>query len=183
MNIQTLVAALVISCISSLPINTAINQSAAAQTAAQIRQLKAVGIPVVMPTEVPRGFKLTDFKVNITTSPSNPEGIQSNYDATYKGSNSCEIGVNGANGGWGAPGPVRQWEVNTSLLGKIILEEWEGYEGPNYLISMVLPDFDSGRGVIPGFPKAGYIFRFSCENSLFSPQQASQILKSMRIVQ
>ena len=183
MRIQNLVVTLAISCVSTLSINTTIEQSAIAQTAYQIRQLRAVGIPIVMPTDVPRGFQLTDFQVDIKTSPSNPEGIQSNYEATYKGPNSCEMGVNGANGGWGAIDPARQWEVNTPLFGKIILEEYERYQGPNYFLSAALPDFNSGRGVLPGFPKAGYIFSFSCENSVFSPQQASQILKSMQIVQ
>lgn len=186
MKIQTRIVTLVMSCVSGLAFNIAINQSAIAQTATQRQKLKAVGIPVVMPTYVPSGFRLTNFKIDITTSRDNPQGIQSSYDATYKGPNNCEIGVSGANGGWGAPGPVREWTVNTQLFGKVILEEWDGSVAippvPNYLIAGILPNPDSTRGVIKGFPLAGYIFSFSCRNSVFSHQTASRILQSARIV-
>ena len=176
---QILAVTLVISCICNLSIDTETNQNAVAQTASQIRLLRDCGIPTVLPSYIPPGFKLTNFQVEAC------KPRLAHYDATYKGSNNCSFNVSGANGGWGANGPVRQWDVITPLFGKILLEEYDGSERippVPYLTAGVIPDSESGRGVIPGFPKAGYIFSFSCKYGVFSPQQASQILKSVRIV-
>jgi hypothetical protein len=182
MKIQTLIFSLVINCVSSLSFNIAINQSAIAQTSSQIRKMRAVGVPVVLPSYIPNGFRLTNFKIG---SPSDHA-----YETTYKGPNNCEISVTGADGGWGATGPVREWTVNTQLYGKVILEEWDGsnttYTGPNYFMAGVLPnpnESEKGKGgVIKGFPKAGYLFVFSCDHSVFSRQTATRILQSARLV-
>lgn len=176
---QILAVTLVISCICNLSIDTETNQNAVAQTASQIRLLRDCGIPTVLPSYIPPGFKLTNFQVEAC------KPRLAHYDATYKGSNNCSFNVLGANGGWGAFGPVRQWDVITPLFGKIILEEHSSEiipPNPNNLRASVIPDSKSGIVVIPGFPKAGYTFSFSCKYSVFSHQQASQILKSVQIV-
>lgn len=160
--------------------NTSSIKSLQASSVAQVAQaLSHRGVPLVMPTFVPQGFRLTHFQTEglDESVPSRYIG----YDATYQGPNNCEIDIGGSNGGWGAPGPVRQWIVNTPLFGEIILEEWEWHQGPNYLNAAALPDVDSERGVLPDFPNAGYVFNFSCRYSVFSPQQAAQVLMSMQI--
>lgn len=175
---QTIAVTFVISCICNIILDGATNEKAIAQTVSQIQLLRNCGIPTVLPSYIPPGFKLTSFIVDACRNRFD------NYNATYTGSNNCNFTVNGANGGWGAPGPVRQWKFNTQLFGKVILEEWDGSASgnPNYLSAAVLPNSRSGKVVIPGFPEAGYVFNFSCKFSVFSPQQAAEIIKSVRIV-
>ena len=176
MRLQNLFIVLTISCTSGLLANVVTRQSATAQTASQIKQSLSFGVPVVMPNPVPFGFRLTSFKVDAY---SRSQG----YKANYQGPNACEFSVSGSNGGWGAPGPVRQWVIDTKLLGKVILEEWSSGNGPNYLNAAVIPGSNGNQGPLAskGFPRAGYVFNFSCKNTVFPYQKASQILKSVQI--
>ena len=54
MKIKTRIVTLVIGCVSSLSLSTAMNQSAVAQTAAEKKKLKAVGLPLVLPSTLRR---------------------------------------------------------------------------------------------------------------------------------
>jgi hypothetical protein len=187
MKIQNLIVTLLINtCVSSLLLNTAINQSANAQTADQIRKMSAAGAPIILPSYVPSGFQLTKF--TIAVEPLRPNHIHNNvYSATFKGPNNCQFSVSGESyPQWGAPGPVRQWTFNTTLFGQVILEEWDGTEFtppvPNYLSSQVPADPRLGSGLPKDFPHAGYDFDFRCKYSVFNYQQASRIMKSVRIV-
>lgn len=106
------------------------------------------------------------------------------YEAVFRGPNRCEFNVRGSNGGWGAPGPIRQWTFRSPLLGPVTLEEWEGSMntrsgGANYLNAMVLPD--DGKPVLPPYPKAGYVFNFSCFGKLFSPESAKRIIMGINL--
>lgn len=159
--------------ISSSLTDLATNQKVLGQTIDEIRQLKAAGIPVVLPSYLPSGFRLSKWEVSLSQPYT--------YWGTYKGPNNCEISFQGANEhNWGAPTPIRQWVVNTKLFGKVILEEWSRSDEippkPNYF------SFDPSHPALKDFPRAAFIFTFECERSVFSLQEALQILQSMQFV-
>jgi hypothetical protein len=86
----------------------------------EAKELKKCGVALVMPGYLPEGFKLASF-----TQDQCP-GRMSGYVAVFKGPNRCEFEISGRNGGWGAPGPIRQWQFRSPLLGPVTLEEWDG---------------------------------------------------------
>jgi hypothetical protein len=49
----------------------------------------------------------------------------------------------------------------------------------NYLNAMVLPS--DGVPVLTAYPKAGYVFNFSCYGKLFSPESAKRIIMGVTI--
>jgi|688.fasta_scaffold414651_2 hypothetical protein len=160
---------LIIACLAGLLLNTAISQNTVAQTASQIKKMRAVGIPVILPSYIPPGYKLTSFKIDFSDGHS--------YEAMYEGPNNCGFGINGSDSSIGGDDPIRLWTVNTELFGKLSLQELSNSNGkrPNFFQAMASPEF-------PKYPKAGYTFAFGCEYSVFSRQQAEQILKSAHIV-
>jgi hypothetical protein len=145
----------------------------------EAKELKKCGVALVMPGYLPEGFKLTSFKQD--PCPRRMSG----YEAVFKGPNRCEIRITGRNGGWGAPGPIRQWKFRSPLLGPVTLEEWDGSMSnrlgdANYLNAMVLPS--DGVPVLTAYPKAGYVFNFSCYGKLFSPESAKRIIMGVKII-
>jgi hypothetical protein len=144
----------------------------------EAKELKKCGVALVMPGYLPKGFKLSSFKQDPCP------GRMSGYDAVFKGPNRCELRIRGSNGGWGAPGPIRQWKFRSPLLGPVTLEEWDGSMsnqggGANYLNAAVLPS--DGDPVLSAYPKAGYVFNFSCYGKLFSPESAKRIVMGVKI--
>lgn len=139
--------------------------------------LAKCGVALVMPGYLPAGFQLASFRQD--PCPSRMAG----YQSVFKGPNRCEFIISGSNGGWGAPGPIRVWKFRSPLLGPIILQEWDGSSmlpsRANYLAAMVTPY--NGVPVLPKYPKAGYVFNFSCTNKLFSPETAKQIIMGVNI--
>lgn len=194
--LRNVLSILAVAVLVILLINTVINQSAIAhnpkqhplirQQVSQIRRLRnKAGIPLVMPTYIPRGFRLTEFVVNIDDN-----GEHGSYDALYKGPNNCQIGVNGADGGWGAGQSITQKIVNTMLLGKLILEtelEIATWKPTNSLFTLATPQYGDQPfskpkySPIKSFPKAGYIFDFKCQNKMFNLKEASKILQSLQL--
>jgi len=143
----------------------------------EAKELKKCGVALVMPGYLPEGFKLSSFKQDPCP------GRMSGYDAVFKGPNRCELRIRGSNGGWGAPGPIRQWKFRSPLLGPVTLEEWDGSMsnqggGANYLNAMVIP---LEGPVLSAYPKAGYVFNFSCYGKLFSPESAKRIVMGVKI--
>jgi hypothetical protein len=146
---------------------------ASAQTATQKQALKKCGVALVLPSYLPPGFKTTSFKLNNC-----PYHRHQGYYVTYKGPNQCEFSLGGSNGGWGAPGPVREWKVKTKLFGTVILAEFEGEAGgSNYLVADATntPYFKS-------YPETGYIYAFECKNKIFNVNDAKRILQSSALV-
>lgn len=144
----------------------------------EAKELQKCGVALVMPGYLPEGFKLSSF-----TQDQCP-GRMSGYEAIFKGPNRCEFQIRGSNGGWGAPGPIRQWKFRSPLLGPVTLEEWNGSMsnqggGANYLNAAVLPS--DGDPVLSAYPKAGYVFNFSCYGKLFSPESAKRIIMGVNI--
>jgi hypothetical protein len=142
---------------------------ASAQTATQKQALKKCGVALVLPSYLPPGFKMTSFKLNNC-----PYHRHQGYQATYEGPSQCEFRLGGSNGGWGAPGPVREWQVKTKLFGTVVLEEWEGEAGgSNVLVAGATdtPYFNS-------YPETGYVYSFECKNKLFNVNDAKRILQS-----
>jgi hypothetical protein len=142
-----------------------------AQTATQRQALKKCGVGLVLPSWLPPGFKMATFNLKDCSESRFP-----GYEMTYKGPSQCEFSLYGQNGGWGAPGPVRQWQVKTKLFGTVVLEEWEGRlsgNDNNYLNAAATntPYFKS-------YPKTGYVYSFSCKNKLFNINDAKRILQS-----
>ena len=178
MRIQTLAATLAIGCASALLLDAATARSAVAQPTDPIQKLEAVGVPVVLPSYVPTGFELTQFRMDV--------GRFQSYNATYSSPDGCQISISGSDGGWGGPSFVPIENVSTPLFGDIPLEKLDdnyASADPNSLFSSAGSATGFQWGVLPGFPKAGYIFRFSCEDSAFSLDRASQILESMEILE
>lgn len=143
----------------------------------ETKELKKCGVALVMPGYLPEGFKLSSFKQDQCP------GRMSGYEAIFKGPNRCEFRISGANGGWGAPEPVRQWKFRSQLLGPVTLEEWGGSTshpgaGANSLNAMVIP---SEGPVLSAYPRAGYVFNFSCEGKLFAPESAKRILMDVKV--
>jgi hypothetical protein len=143
----------------------------------EAKELKKCGVALVMPGYLPEGFKLSSFKQDPCP------GRMSGYEAIFKGPNRCEFTIRGSNGGWGAPGPIRQWKFRSPLLGPVTLEEWDGSMGnqgggANYLNAAVLPS--DGDPVLSAYPKAGYVFNFSCYGKLFSPESAKRIIMGVK---
>lgn len=139
----------------------------------QIRRMRKVkrSLPLVMPTYIPRRFRLADFLVD--------DGIYPSYTAVYKGANACEFTIGAGVGGWGGgPGDIKTI-VNTKLFGKVELNE----NLPGHAIALIAEVTPGSRyrPPIKGFPYAGYIFYFECKNKLFSIQEASKILQSMQM--
>jgi hypothetical protein len=171
----------IVAAMSTLLLSMTMGSSVTAQTAEQIRKMRAGGAPVVLPSYVPQGFRLTNFKIDVK-SVKPPDIYNNNYEAIFKGSNNCQFEITGeSHPQWGGEGPVHQWIVNTNLFGKITLEESDGSyaNSPNYLIAQ------AGAGEpksVPGFPNAGYTFNFSCRNSVFNYKTAIEIIKSLRVV-
>lgn len=150
---------------------------AIAQTAVEVRQMREVGVPVVMPQYVPNGFRLTFFRTTLYG-----RGMNS-YAATYEGPNSCAFDITGADGGWGAGGvTVRKWIINTKLFGKIVLEglSFDSSSNPTYLYVEIL-HHRLNRKPLKNYPNAGYLASFNCRNRLFSPQEANKIIHSFRL--
>lgn len=141
---------------------------AAAQTATQQQALKRCGVGLVLPGWLPPGFKMAAFKLSDCSESRFP-----GYEVTYKGPSQCEIELGGQNGGFGAPGWVREWKVPTKLFGTVVLAEMEGGSGSNRLMSMIIepPYFKS-------YPRSGYIYTFSCQNKLFNVTDAKKILEA-----
>lgn len=139
--------------------------------------LKKCGVALVMPGYLPEGFTLSSFQQDPCP------GRMAGYEVIFNGPNRCEFRIRGANGGWGAPGPIRQWKFRSPLLGPVTLEEWKGSMsnrggGANYLTAMVIP---SEAPVLSAYPKAGYVFNFSCVGTLFPPDSAKRILTGVKI--
>jgi hypothetical protein len=142
---------------------------ASAQTATQKQALKKCGVALVLPTYLPPGFKMSSFQLDNC-----PYRQHQGYDATYTGPNQCEFGFSGANCGWGAPGPVREWKVKTKLFGTVILAEFEGEAGGSNHLSADATD----TPYFKSYPKTGYMIGFSCKNKLFNVNDAKRILQS-----
>jgi hypothetical protein len=168
---------LIITCLAGLLLNIVISQNTVAQTANQIKKMRAVGIPVVLPSYIPTGYKLTSFKI---INYSYDDLYKGSYKAIYKGKNSCEISALGGDGGFGGGGSIRQWIVKTELFGRVILEESGDYKGQNFLNVLIIPPSRNREFI--HFPKAGYEFEFQCKYSTFSYKTAIKILKSLRVV-
>jgi hypothetical protein len=179
MRIQTLAATLAIGCASALLLDAATARSAVAQPVDPIQRLEDVGVPVVLPSYVPTGFELTQFEMDVSRFQT--------YNATYSSPDGCQISISGADGGWGGPSFVPVEDVSTPLFGDIPLEQLDNPRGTsadlNSLFSSAGTATGDQWGVLPGFPNAGYLFKFSCQDSAFSIEQASQILESMQIVE
>lgn len=144
---------------------------ASAQTARQRKALEKCGVGFVLPSWLPLGFKMATFKLEDCSESRFP-----GYDITYNGPSQCELRLSGRNGGFGAPGWVREWQVKTKLFGTVVLAELAGSRS-NGLNAMIIdsPYFKS-------YPRTGYIYSFSCENKLFNVNDAKRILQSSALV-
>ena len=143
---------------------------ASAQTATQKQALKKCGVALVLPSYLPPGFKMTSFKLDNC-----PYYRHQRYQATYEGPSQCEFRLGGSNGGWGAPGPVREWQVKTKLFGTVVLEEWESIRGKSHndlIAAAITPPY------FKSYPETGYVYNFSCKNKLFNVNDAKKILQS-----
>lgn len=155
-------------------------ESSVAQTKNQIRRLKAIKLPVVMPSYIPRGFSQVGFDVDIKKADeSNPNSLHSGYSAIYAGPNQCNFTVSAAKGGFGAAeyDVVRQWIVNTKLFGQVKLEQLEYAQGDarTFLeVDLTIPPLKS-------YPDAGYMFQFQCKKNSFIPSEAIKIIQSLKI--
>jgi hypothetical protein len=174
MKIQTLVFTLVMSCVSSLSLNTAMNQNAVAQTAAQRQQLKAVGLPLVLPSYRPSGYQPPKFKI-FQYKPSDGDLYQANdplknyhYRVTYEGPNSCNFSV--ATG----PGVGDQVREKVHPLGATVF-------GSN-LISEVFEIEPRRISFIGNLPNRVLFFNGGCKSSKFSLEEGKKIVRSLRIV-
>ncbi|MEB3317268.1 MAG: hypothetical protein VKO39_03920 [Cyanobacteriota bacterium] len=144
---------------------------ASAQTSAQKQALRDCGVALVLPADLPAGFKLDRFTLNQC-----PGGASKALTPSIQDPGQCKISVNGSNGGWGAPGALRSWQVNTKLFGAVTLEEYEGSAGrPNVLLAFAtnVPDFKS-------FPNTRYIFSFECKSNLSDINQTKKVISSAR---
>lgn len=146
-----------------------------AQSSLQKQEIKKCGVALVLPTYLPPGFRLARYRQDPCP------GRMAGYDAEYRGPNQCRININGSNGGWGAPGPEREWLFHTKLFGQVRLEEWSsGVPGePNYLSAMITPH---DKPVLPAYPEAGYIYNLSCKNRLFNPGEAMKVIRSSALI-
>lgn len=137
--------------------------------------LTKCGVALVMPGYMPPGFKLASFRQDPCP------GVMAGYEAVFKGPNRCQFSIAGSNGGWGAPGPLREWRFRSPLLGPIVLEEWDGsmLKTPNYLNASAIPT--GGAPVLAAYPRAGYVFNFSCQDNVFSPDMAKRIIIGAKI--
>lgn len=128
MKIKTLATIFLISLVNSFFLNPLINQRVLAQTSDEIRRLKEVGVPVIMPTYMPSGFWLVDSKFVINEQgPEEKNNIYQGtgwYEVVYKGPNNSCYKILGTDAGMGdGPTLIRQWAVNNNHIGKVILEE------------------------------------------------------------
>ena len=137
--------------------------------------LLTCGIPMVLPRSAPSGFNLKSAEV---------QGCKArfpHYSVTYENSENCSFIISGATGGWGGPAnDLRQWRVDTRLLGSVILGEIDAtrHKMPqNYLQMNMHPT--KGSPVLQGLNNVGYTVTFACDKSTFSPVLASGILKTL----
>lgn len=175
MKIQTLVFTLVMSCVSSLSLNVSMNQSAVAQTATQTQKLKALGLPLALPSYQPSGYRLTKFEI-FQYKPSDSPLYQADeplknyqYRAIYEGPNSCSISVvSGPE--VGDYTPTKTYSLGATVLGANIFSQELG-EKP-YPISFI------------GEVRHRRIFLYGrCKNSNFNVGEGKKIVRSLRIVQ
>lgn len=148
-------------------------ESALAQTTNQLRQLKKVGVPVIMPTYVPRNFRLIDFKFEAYENEKYGQ-----YKATFKGPNNSCFEIEGDNGGQGAGETViRQWIVNTRFFGKVHLEEAifdaSGRGSRSWLQANIFIEIGDG---VNYFFYSGH--KSNCNR--ISTQEASEVIKSFK---
>jgi hypothetical protein len=164
MKIKNFVVTLIIACVGSFPINTSIDQRAVAQTSAQRQKLKALGLPLVLPSYIPPGFQLKEF--NLFKGPDKND----NYRALYQGPNSCTFSVNS---GPGIGDEVREktHSLGATVLGSIYISEV--FELEPRTISFI-GNLDRNRYLF---------FDGRCSSSKFSLEEGKKIVRSLRRIQ
>jgi hypothetical protein len=173
MKIQTLVFTLVMSCVSSLSLNVVMNQSTVAQTASQKQKLKALGLPLVLPSYKPSGYRFTNFTTE--QQPSDMDGYNKNdphknynYFATYEGPNSCRFVV-GTGPGVGDKVTEKEHPLGATVFG-------------SNLISEVFEIEPRRISFIGNLPNRVLFFNGGCKSSKFSLEEGKKIVRSLRIV-
>lgn len=163
-----------------------------AQTTDQINILRKVGVPVILPSYLPSGFRQINFEADIKKSQF--ASYDASYEAIYKGANKCNFRISVCNHcGWGDDiNIIREWVINSRLLGKITLMQLA-----QELQVWIFGDKSREGEVFKRFPQTNFLFIFSCqrdlsllssleeanttiESKLFSPQEAIKIIQSLR---
>jgi hypothetical protein len=90
--------------------------------ATQIRLLKALGSPVMVPSYVPKGYELDGLYLQYThPGPGGGPGYELRYRCFCEGQNSM-FTLRGSTGGFGGPGGDEHFSVAHPQLGKITIE-------------------------------------------------------------
>lgn len=159
--------------------------NAIGQTAEQVRQMTDAGVPVMLPSYVPKGFRQINFEFDIIDGTSMIDGTSrkyGEYKAIYRGPNNFCYDIEGSNHPLGAgERKIRQWVINHKSFGKVILEE--------AIFNGISSWLQANIFLAPPTTRYGanYFF-YSPLNSnqsncnKISPQEASKIIHSLRFL-
>jgi hypothetical protein len=113
----------------------------------QLRQMKNLGMKMVMPKNVPAGFRLTDILGH------SDQRFGRSYLLVYRKGNIC-FGVEGTSGGIGGfpAGDVGSYPIKNAVLGRGQLEQWQAGSDAQLLGQWM------GRGPFYRFVGANYSF-------------------------
>lgn len=165
--------------------------AATTQNASTYKALNQCGVPVVLPSTLPAGFRQTSFDVSLCRDSCRFQSIPcrrapSSYSVTYKGPNRCTIIHVGMVGGmFGEGPPPRTWTTQTALFGPMTITE--SYD-KTYLAGLSTSWDREGRQSTwnkqyhHAFPHAQFKHEFTCVGRAFNPDTALAFLRSLRVV-
>ncbi|MBW4550137.1 MAG: hypothetical protein KME35_03345 [Aphanocapsa sp. GSE-SYN-MK-11-07L] len=160
-------------------------------------KLKQLGVPVVIPTYLPKGFQIADLIANLCTAemPQTGECREgSSYSIIYRNNNNTCLAVNAIGGGIGGGADEFQYETKTDLLGTVTIAFGRPDGGPNLPNPNQLQHPQTNLSSLPALiqSKAKSLYysvavvesdsAYGCrQNQSVSPQELEKIVRSLRL--
>jgi hypothetical protein len=160
-------------------------------------KLKQLGVPVVIPTYLPKGFQIADLIANLCTAEM-PQTVEcregSSYSVIYRNANNTCLTVNAIGGGVGGGADEFQYETKTDLLGTVTIAFGRRDGGPNLPNPDQLQHPQANLSSLPALiqSKAKSLYysvavvesnsAYGCrQNQSVSPQELEKIVRSLRL--
>jgi hypothetical protein len=170
---------------------------------AQRSQLSRLGIPIVLPTYLPAGFRVVNLEATACPPTAPRTGLcreGASYQVVYRGDRTSCVAVRAIGGGVGGGSEQFQYDIPTRLFGSVTLGFGQPYGGPNSpqpqqlqqpqanLASFPAQLRSRGKSpyysvaVIESEPESSRVYTCG-KNTSFSPRELEKVVRSLQVSQ
>lgn len=191
-SIKPIAVALMLSSVSLFSSDRPVDSQAIALSSEQQAALKALNIPVAVPTYVPPGFIVSQIKFNFCSDSAPQSGdcrAGSSYEIIYRTQDNTCLVLDAIGGGLGGPDSEFHYPIQTDIFGEVEIRFGEIPGDGNTPTAEQLQMPQSGLYSFPArsrsMPSAYYAVRveeerYSCgRNITISPLDVESIFKSL----